>query len=269
MVSKTRNQLYVIDGMMHNTIVKSDMHAVDTHGVTPLTFAAMHFLGIFFAPRISRLDERKLSAFLKRKVYQEQGYNLLPDNTINSEIIKEHWEDILRFMATIILKVTPASQLFERLNSYSHQHPLYKALKEFGNIIETLFILRYVDEPDIRQTVEKELNKLEHTNKFAKAVFHDNNHEFRQETREEQLIAEGCKRLIENAIILWNYLYLSEKIADTPDGKQRDELLHQIKYSSMASWQHINLLGEYDFSDERVSTITQFHIPKILALKVG
>jgi TnpA family transposase len=33
-----------------------------------------------------------------------------------------------------------------------------------------------------------ELNKLEHTNKVAKAVFLDNNHEFRPETREEQLI---------------------------------------------------------------------------------
>jgi len=172
-------------------------------------------------------------------------------------------------MATIILKETPASQLFERLNSYSHQNPLYKALKEFGQIIETMFILRYVDEPDIRQAVEKELNKLEHTNKFAKAVFHDNNHEFRQETREEQLIAEGCKRLIENAIICWNYLYLSEKVADTPEGKQRDELLQQIKSSSMTVWQHINMLGEYDFSDERVNKVTQFHLPKILALKVG
>jgi TnpA family transposase len=264
-----REAMYVIDGMMHNTIVQSDMHAVDTHGVTPLTFTAMHFLSIFFAPRISRLDERKLSSFVKRKVYQEKGYKLLPDNTINTEVVQEHWDDILRFMATIILKETPASQLFERLNSYSHQHPLYKALKEFGNIIETMFILRYIDEPDIRQAVEKELNKLEHTNKFAKAVFHDNNHEFRQETRDEQLIAEGCKRLIENAIILWNYLYLSEKVADTSEGKQRDELLHQIKYSSMASWQHINLIGEYDFSDERVNTVTQFSLSRILALQVS
>lgn len=264
-----REAMYVIDGMMHNTIVRSDMHSVDTHGVTPLTFAAMHFLGIFFAPRIAGLDERKLYAFLKRKIYQEQGFKLLPDSTINVEIIKEHWDDILRFMATIMLKVTPASQLFERLNSYSHQNPLYKALKEFGQIIETMFILRYVDEPDIRQTIEKELNKLEHTNKFAKAVFHDNNHEFRQETREEQLIAEGCKRLIENAIILWNYLYLSQKVADTPEGKQQDELLNQIKHSSMAVWQHINMLGEYDWSDERVNKVTQFQLPKILALKVG
>ncbi len=41
-----REAMYVIDGMMHNTIVRSDMHATDTHGVTPLTFSAMHFLGI-------------------------------------------------------------------------------------------------------------------------------------------------------------------------------------------------------------------------------
>ena len=131
-----------------------------------------------------------------------------------------------------------------------------------------MFILRYVDEPEIRQAVEKELNKLEHTQRFAKAVFHDNNHEFRQETREEQLIAEGCKRLIENAIILWNYLYLSEKVAGTTEGEKRDELLSQIRHSSMACWEHINMLGEYDFSDERVNTITKFDIPKILGLEM-
>jgi TnpA family transposase len=263
-----REAVYVIDGMMHNTVVKSDMHAVDTHGVTPLTFAAMHFLGIFFAPRIAGLDTRRLSAFAKRKMYQERGYRLLPDSCLNTEIIREQWDDILRFMATIILRETPASQLFERLNSYSHQHPLYKALKEFGQIIETIFILRYVDEPEIRQAIEKELNKLEHVNRFSKAVFHDNNHEFRQETREEQLIAEGCKRLIENAIILWNYLYLSEKVAGTPEGSERDGLLNGIRHSSMACWQHINLLGEYDFSDERVNTVTQFPLSRILALQV-
>ncbi|WP_354335680.1 Tn3 family transposase, partial [Undibacterium sp. GrIS 1.2] len=31
-------------------------------------------------------------------------------------------------------KVATASQLFKRLNSYSKQHPLYRALKEFGKI---------------------------------------------------------------------------------------------------------------------------------------
>jgi TnpA family transposase len=36
----------------------------------------------------------------------------------------------LRFIATIKLKETTASQLFRRLNSYSKQHPLYQYLRQ-------------------------------------------------------------------------------------------------------------------------------------------
>jgi TnpA family transposase len=108
------------------------------------------------------------------------------------------------------LKETTASQLLKRLSSYSRQHPLYRALKAFGQIIKSTYLLQYIDDVALRQAVEKQLNKLESSNKFAKAVFYGNNQEFQQETKEEQIIAEGCKRLIENAIILWNYLYISK-----------------------------------------------------------
>lgn len=191
---------------------------------------------------------------------------IIKKGTIDESLIEPQWDTILRYMATIKLKLTTASQLFHRLNSYSHQHPLYKALKEFGRITQTIFILRYIDEPEIRQTIEEELNEHEHSNKFGKAVFYDNSHEFQQETREEQLIAEGCKRLIENAIILWNYLYLSEKVAETPEGAQRDDLIAQIKRSSILTWQHINLHGEYDFSEEKLRQMHEFNISRILSL---
>jgi hypothetical protein len=36
----------------------------------------------------------------------------------------------------------------------------------------------------------------------------------------------------------------------------------------MAVWHHIHMDGEYDFSDERVNTITPFHLSKILGLKI-
>lgn len=56
------------------------------------------------------------------------------------------------------------------------------------------------------------VNKQESSNKLGKAVFYGNNREFRQGTKEEQMTAEGCKRLIENSVICWNYLYLSQLI---------------------------------------------------------
>jgi TnpA family transposase len=67
---------------------------------------------------------------------------MAPDATTNAEVMEENWDDMLRFMATIILRVTPASQLFQRLNSNARKHPLYRALNEFGKIIETMYILR-------------------------------------------------------------------------------------------------------------------------------
>jgi TnpA family transposase len=254
--------------MMHNNIVKADWFSTDTHGVTPLTFAAMHFLGAFFAPRIAGMEKRARCGFVKKRVYQDQGYKLLPDSLVNEAILEENWDDILRFMATIILRVTPASQLFQRLNSNAQKHPLYKALSEFGQIIETMYILRNIDEVEIRQAAEKELAKMEHINKFSKAVFNENNHVMQQETREMQLIADNCRRLIQNNIVGYNYLLRSQQVIDTPEGKQREGLLRRLKRTSMAIWYHIHMDGEYDFSDEKVNTITPFHLSKILGLKI-
>ncbi|MBC7388718.1 MAG: Tn3 family transposase [Opitutaceae bacterium] len=58
--------------------------------------------------------------------------------------------------------------------------------------------------------IEKQLNKIELSHKFAKAVFFGANQGFGQESRESQEIVTACRRLVQNAIILWNYFYLSE-----------------------------------------------------------
>ena len=142
------------------------------------------------------------------KYYQELGYQVLPKRKINIEIIEENWDNILRFILTIKSRRTTASQLLKRLTSYSKHHKLFTAIKEFGKIIKTDFLLTYIDDVGLRQRIEKQLNKVESANRFSKAVFFGNNAEFIFATQEEQNIANNCKRLIQNAIILWNYLYI-------------------------------------------------------------
>ena len=151
--SAEREAAYVIDGLMHNDVVKSDIHSTDTHGYSEVIFGVMHLLGFSFAPRIRNLKTQRLYSFpsQKRKSYEEQGYRIVPHAYINTKLVEEHWDDILRFVATIKLREATASQLFKRLNSYSKQHPLYRALKEFGKIPKSDFILRYVDILEFRQ----------------------------------------------------------------------------------------------------------------------
>ncbi len=259
---------YVIDGLMHNDVVKSDIHSTDTGGYSAMLFGAMHLLGFAFAPRIKNFAKCQLYAFQKRKGYEQQGYKILPDAYIKPELLADQWDEILRFIATIKLKEATASQLFKRLNSYSRQHPLYHALKEFGKIPKSDFLLRYTDILALRQAVEKQLNKGESMNKLARAVSFGNNQEFLYGEKVEQEIAEGCQRLIKNAIICWNYLYLTQKIAEADSEERRQALLLAVRNGSVGPWHHINLHGEYDFSDEKLQDSIGLHASTILAENV-
>ena len=129
--------------------------------------------------------------------------------------------------------------------------------------------VRFVDDVELRQAIEKQLNKGESANKFSKAISFGNNHDFLYGEKVEQEIAEGCRRLIKNAIICWNYLYLSRQITEEEDLDRRQELIEAVKAGSVVSWQHINLHGEYDFSDEKLQDSVGLRVPKILELTLA
>ena len=107
-----------------------------THGYTEAIFGVMHLLGISYAPRIKNFKAQKLYIFKSRKDVDRSTWKVTPDGYINSELIEKHWDDILRFIVTIKLKETSASDLFRRLNSYSKDHALYTALKAFGRVLK-------------------------------------------------------------------------------------------------------------------------------------
>jgi TnpA family transposase len=268
--STDREAAYVIDGLMNNDVVKSDIHSTDTHGYTEAIFGATHGFGFSYAPRIKNFRDQKLYCFTaeEKKEYEKKGYKILPNaqNYINLKLIEDNWEEVLRFLISINLKYTDASQIFKRLSSYGKKHKLYRALQEFGKIIKTIFLLRYIDELELRQMIEKQLNKVENSNKFAKAVFFGNNQEFQYGSKEEQDKADSCKRLIENSIICWNYLYLSHLISKTNGENNKKGILKVIKNGSVVVWQHINLYGEYDFSENNLKDSVGFNINEILEL---
>lgn len=247
-----RESAYVIDGLMRNDVVRSDIHSTDTHGYSEAIFGATHLLGFSYAPRIKNLKKQSLYLFRSRKKTDRSDWVIVPDKYVNAPLLREHWDNLLRLIATIKLKEATASDIFRRLNSYSKQHRLYQTLKAFGQIIKSLFILRYIDDLELRQAIEEQLNKVELANKFTRAVAVGSPHEFTQAEKEEQEVAEACNRLIKNCIICWNYLYLSHRLDRTTDAQSRENLIRFIETHSPVAWAHINLLGKYDFSDEKL-----------------
>jgi TnpA family transposase len=268
--SADREAPSMIDGLMHNDDIKSDIHSTDTHGYTETIFAATHLLGIFFAPRIKNIKKQRLYSFQENSIkdFKYKGYKILPSEYIDEDLIRENWEDILRLVATIRLKHSSASQIFRRLSSYAKKNPLYKGLQEFGRIIKTIFILRYYDDLELRQSVEKQLNSVELSHKFAKAIFFGNNQEFQVESKEEQEIIVNCRRLIQNVIVLWNYIYLTNLLMEQKDPEKQQEMIKIILNGSIVTWRHVNFYGEYDFTADNQNS-SDFDMEKILRFNVG
>lgn len=138
-------------------------------------------------------------------------------------------------------------------------------MKEFGRLRKTLFVLRYMQDIGFRQAIEKQLNRGENSNKFSKAVAFGNNQEIMFEEKEEQEIAENCRQLIKNAIILWNYLYLV-KMLQSDDHAMAQYALVTLKKGNVLAWKHILLHGEYDLSRENTHDDFGLADPKIITL---
>ncbi len=45
--------------------------------------------------------------------------------------------------------------------------------------------------------------------------------------------------------------------------------MESIKHGSVVSWQHINLHGEYDFSDDKLQDTVGLDLPKIVGFLQG
>ena len=262
-----RESAYVIDGLMHNEVVKSDIHSTDAFGFSELVFAVSHLLGFSYAPRFKNLPRQRLYIFRNRKGVDRAAWKIKPAGYADDEIVIQQWDEILRMIATIKLKEVTASDLFRRLNSYSKQHALYRALKAFGQIPKSLFILQVIDDPVLRQAIEKQMDRIEHVHRFTRAVSVGNPREFLQAEKEDQEMAEACKRLIKNCIICWNYLYLSQKLEEITDTESREALLDAVAHGSTVAWRHLNLLGEYDFSAEKLRDSVGIRLPKLGAKK--
>lgn len=262
-MASEREALYVFEGLMQNDVVQSDMHSTDTHGTNGINFALMYLAKIRFIPRIEDFQNQNFYIFSDMEVPKLIDYDLKVGKSIDTSVIENNWDMLCRMMITILTKHCSATTLIKRLGSYSQHHPVYQALKELDKIVKTIALLNYMDDETVRQIVQKQLNKGENANKFARAVFYGNSGEIRFASREEQLLSDACKRLIQNIIIAWNYLYLTDLVLKSP-AQERKKLIQIIQESSPVQWEHINLHGTFDFSKEALNNALDFDIEELM-----
>jgi TnpA family transposase len=255
--STVRDATYVLDEILGNpTDLPIAEHTVDTAGQTLAVFAIFDLLSLRFSPRIRDLPSRRLyrlGSGSELSAFPHAGPLLT--RPIQTDLIVAHWDELLRLAASFKFGHTTASLLLAKLQAGSRQNALARALIEYGRLVRTVFLLRYLADADLRHKIGGQLNKGESLNALRRALFFANQGHVRRAHHDDQTEQALCLTVVTNAVVLWNTVYLQDARAAMADAGRPvgdDAAVHLSPTQS----DHINPDGNYTFDIERELTRT-------------
>ena len=243
-----RDATYVLDEILDNeTELPILEHTTDTAGYTEIVFALFDLLGLQFSPRIRDLGDQRLFRLDRQKRHPHLAPLLR--GRINRDRILRNWDDLLRVAGSLKRGWVTASLLIGKLQSYPRKNRLTRALQEYGRLVKTVFILRYLESEDYRRRILGQLNKGEALHGLREFLLFANKGTLRKKQEEELGNQAGCLNLVTNAVVTWNTVYMAAVIEQLrAEGKTVNE--EDIARLSPARYEHINPYGKYRFEVE-------------------
>ena len=237
---------FVLDGLVGNAAQFDPLvHHVDTGGVSDHVFALFHLLGLSFAPRLRDFPDRRLACFGRPGRWKALAPIL--GKPINEDVVLEHWNDTLRLTASIKTGSVKPSAMLRKLGAYRQQNRLYLALGEIGRIERTLFMLEWMESPQLRMECQAGLNKGEARHTLARAVFAHSQGRVHDRSHDAQQKRVMALNLVIAAIVYWNTSYI-DKAVNHLRRERRLANPNLLRHVSPLGWKHIVLTGDYDWN---------------------
>jgi TnpA family transposase len=234
---------HVLDGLLHHgTVLNVKEHYTDTGGANDHVFALCHLLGFRFVPRLRDFQDYRLGTIEKATVYK--GIESLFGRPIQLDVIREHWEEIIRLAASIKTGAVAPSVILKKIAAFPRQNRLDFALAELGRLERTLFMLDWLESPELRRRCHAGLNKGESRHALAQAVFLHKQGRIVDRTFENQSYRASGLNLVTAAIVYWNTVYLGQAVQHLRlnGNVVPNELLQHV---APLGWNHISLTGDY------------------------
>ena len=243
-----RDATYVLDGILDNqTELPISKHTTDTAGYSDLVFGLFDLVDLEFAPHLAGLPDRRLYHLAK---LGDTDAGRLLRHPINTRLIAQHWDELLRIAASIKHGHVTASLLVQRLQAHPNRSQLARALQEYGRIIKTRFILRYHTRPEERKAIRRQLNKHESMHALHDFLFYGNDGKIRLATLDRQSTRAACLHLVANAIVAWNLVAAERELEQLQaEGRPVARELHRQFSPTLNA--HINKIGKFDINPDR------------------
>ena len=214
----------------------------DTGAYTDTIFGIFHLLGFQFSPRLADIGGTRFWRVDGKADYG--ALNELAAQRVNTALIIQHWEDLLRLAGSLKLGTVQAAGLIRTLQTKDRPTKLARGLEELGRLIKTLYLLRFIDDAAYRRRILVQLNRGEGRHQLARTVFHGKRGELRQRYREGQEDQLGALGLVVNVIVLWNTIYMDAAL-DQLRAEGFDVRPEDVARLSPLGFEHINMLGRY------------------------
>lgn len=235
----------MVDGLLQNqTDLDIREHYTDTGGFSDDGFALTHLFSIAYAPRIRDFNEKRLFCFGDSAQFPA----LQPwiGGKISPKKVGPHWDEVLRMASSIKVGLVTATLSMKRLAAYERKHALSVAMDELGHIERSLFMLRWLRDPQQRYRTFVALEKIERRNTMADALFIHRHSTVKDRTLEDLLNRASGLNLLIMAIVLWNTRYLAHAIEVLRTrGIEIPE--HLLPHVSPLAWEHVNLTGDFNW----------------------
>jgi TnpA family transposase len=234
---------YVLDGLMHHgTGLKIGTHYTDTGGASDHVFVLCAMLGFRFCPRLRDFPDRKLACIEPVTVYKD--LQPLLGRRIKIDVIREHWDDIVRLVASLRAGTVLPSAMLKRLAAFQRQNQLDLALQDLGRLERTLFMLDWLESPQLRQLCQAGLNKSEQRHVLAQVICTFKQGRIADRGQDAQQFRASGLNLAIAAIVHWNSTYLADAIDYMrADGKSVSPEL--LAHTSPLIWEHIGFSGDF------------------------
>lgn len=247
----THEAPYVLDGLMHHgSSLAIDTHYTDTGGATDHVFALCALLKYRYCPRLRNFPDRRLASF--EPVSRYKDLKALMGKRIKVDVIREHWDEIVRLVASLKAGAALPSTILRKLAAYERQNQLDLALQEIGRVERTLFMLDWLESPALRRRCQAGLNKSEQRHQLTGAICTFKQGRIADRTYEAQQFRASGLNLVIAAIVFWNSTYIADAVAhlrsvgeDVPD--------EMLAHTSPVGWSHIAFSG--DFLWERAANL--------------
>lgn len=162
--------VFIFAGLLENAselVVPEEIHA-DTQGQSLPAFGLAAMLGVELLPRIRNWKDLIFYRPAAGAHYGHIDSLFGEDEVIDWKLIETHWVDLMRVVVSIRQGRISSSALLRRLGNESRKNRIYKAFRELGRAIRTIVLLRYLSEPELRESITTITNRVESFHNFSK-----------------------------------------------------------------------------------------------------